>query len=74
MRLQHKYISRNDDSVSTNQSSNETKGENMIKRLVKLFTGNNYQQELDSYISKHNPKSEAEINKLIHKFNRRGFI
>lgn len=46
----------------------------MIKRLVKLFTGNNYQQELDSYISKHNPKSEAEINKLIHKFNRRGFI
>lgn len=74
MRLQHKYISRNDDSVSTNQSSKETKGENMIKRLVKLFTGNNYQQELDSYISKHNPKSEAEINKLIHKFNRRGFI
>jgi hypothetical protein len=46
----------------------------MFKRLVKIFTLSNYQQELDGYIARHNPKSEAEVNKLIQKFSRRGFI
>lgn len=46
----------------------------MLKKLIKLFNGSSYQQELDRYIAKHNPKSEAEINKLIHKFNRRGIV
>lgn len=46
----------------------------MFKKLVKLLTSYDYQQELDRYIARHNPKSEAEINKLIHKFNRRGFV
>jgi hypothetical protein len=46
----------------------------MLKKLINIFSGSGYQQELDRYIARHNPKSEAEINKLIHKFNRRGFV
>lgn len=46
----------------------------MFKKLIKFLTSFNYEQELDRYIARHNPKSEAEVNKLIHKFNCRGFV
>lgn len=45
---------------------------NLIQKIKQFFDSKNaYQAELDNFIKKYNPKNPAELELLIHRFNRR---
>ena len=51
--------------------------ENLLKRLVELFPGNNYQSRLEQYIATRHPQNTADVEMMERQYyqdRQRGIV
>lgn len=50
---------------------------NLLQRLVKMFTGNDYQSRLEQYIAARHPQNTADVEMLERQYlqdNQKGLV
>ena len=64
----NKSISENHEFLLYNKGRHTMSLHTLLERLAEYFPKENYEARLERYINSHNPKSCAELEQLVHRF------